>query len=145
MRASNRSSFPCYLHLEEESLTDKSLRQELEQISAEYAGCFNKRDGAGIAALFAKGGVHINPAGPRKDIEHFYQPIFEAGVIDHFETSLDEFWLLGSAVAAAIGQHRMTGKEQSGSPIERLGRWTATYVRVGEKWKIQMLTALPRT
>ena len=125
-------------------MSDKSLRQELEQIGAAYAGCFNKRDGAGIAALYAEGGVHINPAGPTRDIEQFYQPIFEAGVIDHFETRLDEFWSLSSAVAVAIGQHRMTGKEQSGSPIERLGRWTATYVREGEKWKIQMLTALPR-
>jgi ketosteroid isomerase-like protein len=126
-------------------LTDESLKRELEQISSAYAGSFNKKDGASIAALFAKGGVHINPMGPRKDIEQFYQPIFEAGVIDHYEASLDEFWSLGSAVAAAIGQHRMTGKDQSGAPIERLGRWTATYVRDGEKWKIQMLTALPRS
>lgn len=125
-------------------MSDKSLKKELEQISAAYAESFNKKDGAGIVALFAEGGVHINPAGPRRDIEQFYQPIFEAGVIDHYEASLDEFWSLGSAVAAAIGQHRMTGKEQSGTSIEHLGRWTATYVREGDKWKIQMLTALPR-
>jgi len=130
---------------EEDALGDESLRQELEQISIAYAGSFNKRDAAGIAALFAKGGVHINPAGARKDIEQFYQPIFEAGVIDHHEASLDEFWSLGSAVGAAIGQHRMTGKNQSGAQIERLGRWTATYVREDEKWKIQMLTALLRS
>jgi ketosteroid isomerase-like protein len=141
----NRSNFPTVYIWEEDALGDESLRQELEQISSAYAGSFNKRDGAGIAALFAKGGVHINPAGPRKDIEQFCQPIFEAGVIDHYEASLDEFWSLGSAVAAAIGQHRMTGKDQSGAQIERLGRWTATYVREGEKWKIKMLTALPRS
>jgi ketosteroid isomerase-like protein len=125
-------------------LSNEGLKQELDQICAAYAGSFNTRDGAGIAALFAKNGGHINPMGPRKDIEQFYRPMFEAGVIDHYEASLDEFWSLGSAVAAAIGQYRVTGKDQSGAPIERLGRWTATYVREGEKWKIQMLTALPR-
>jgi len=125
-------------------VTDESLKQQLEQITSAYVGSFNKRDSAGIAALFAKGGVHIDPMGPRKDIEQFYQPIFEAGIIDHYEASLDEYWSLDAAVATAVGQHRMTGKDHSGAPIERLGRWTATYVREGDKWKVQMLTALPR-
>ena len=125
-------------------MADESLKRELEEISAAYVGGFNKKDSASIAALFSAGGVHINPAGPRKDIEQFYHAIFKAGQLDHYETSFDEFWSVGPDTATATGQHRMTGKDQSGTPIERLGRWTATYVREGGKWKIQMLTALPR-
>ena len=44
---------------------DQNLKQEVEKIGSAYAESFNKQDGAGIAALYATGGVHVNPAGPR--------------------------------------------------------------------------------
>jgi hypothetical protein len=58
---------------------DANLKQEIEKNSAAYAENFNRQDGAGIAALFASGGVHVNSQGPRTDIEQFYHAIFEAG------------------------------------------------------------------
>lgn len=66
----------------------EDLKRELETIGTAYAESFNKQDGAGIAALYAKGGMHINPAGPRTDMEQFYQGIFRAGFM-HQEASLD--------------------------------------------------------
>ncbi len=48
---------------------DANLKQELEKISSAYAESFNRQDGVGIAALFASGGLHVNPDGPRTDIE----------------------------------------------------------------------------
>ncbi|WP_321177615.1 hypothetical protein [Bradyrhizobium pachyrhizi] len=50
---------------------DDDPKQKAEAIASEYAASFNKQDGAGIAALFATGGVHVNPAGPRSDIASF--------------------------------------------------------------------------
>ena len=38
------------------------LKQEVEKIGSAYAESFNRQDGAGIAALFASGGLHVNPA-----------------------------------------------------------------------------------
>ena len=39
----------------------------------------------------------------------------------------------GSDGALALGEYRLTGKDQSGAPLEVVGRWTAVYVREGGK------------
>ena len=79
------------------------IKQEVEKISSANSESFNRQDAAGIAALYADGGVHINPAGPRTDIEQFYQGVFKAG-FDHQEVSVDDAWPLGADAALAIGQ-----------------------------------------
>jgi ketosteroid isomerase-like protein len=56
------------------------IKQELEKIAAAYVDSFNRQDAAGVAALYADGGMHINPAGPRTDIEQLYQAIFQSWV-----------------------------------------------------------------
>ncbi|MFB9268430.1 YybH family protein [Bradyrhizobium erythrophlei] len=122
---------------------DSNLKQRVEQIGAAYAESFNKQDGAGIAALFVNGGVHVNPAGPRSDIAEFYQGAFKAG-FDHEEITVDQAWPLGTDTALAIGGYRITGKNQSGAPIETGGIWTATYITEGGKLKIRMLSAMPK-
>lgn len=122
---------------------DQNLKQEVEKIGAAYAESFNKQDGAGIAALFATGGMHVNPAGPRTDIAQLYEGAFKAG-LDHEEITVDQVWPLGSDTLLAIGQYRITGKNQSGSPIETGGVWTSTDIREGGKWKIRMLSAMPK-
>jgi hypothetical protein len=65
------------------------LKQEVEKIAAAYAENFNKQDAARIAALYATGGVHVNPMGPRTDIEELYKGVFKAG-FDHQETTVDQ-------------------------------------------------------
>src|SRR5258707_15294932 len=47
---------------------DADLKQQVEQIGSAYAESFNKQDAAGIAALYANGGVLVNAAGPHADI-----------------------------------------------------------------------------
>ena len=123
--------------------TDQNLKQKVEQIGLAYAESFNKQDGSGIAALFANEGIHVNPAGPRSDIAEFYQGAFKAG-LDHEEITVDQAWPLGAEGALAIGGYRITGKNQSGAPIETGGIWTATYVTEGGKLKIRLLSAMPK-
>ena len=118
-------------------------KQKVEAVASDYAASFNKKDGGGIAALFAAGGIHVNPAGPRSDIAEFYQGAFKAG-FDHEEITVDQAWPLGSDMALAIGNYRLTGKNQSGAPIETGGIWTATYVTEGGKLKIRLLSAMPK-
>ena len=47
-------------------------------------------------------------------------------------------------MALAIGEYRITGKNQSGAPIETGGVWTATYVTEEGRLKIRMLSAIPK-
>jgi ketosteroid isomerase-like protein len=122
---------------------EENLKQKVENIGSAYAASFNKQDGAGIAALFANGGVHVNPAGPRTDIAEFYQGAFKAG-LDHEEITVDQAWPLGADTALAMGGYRITGKNQSGAPIETGGIWTAAYITEGGKLKIRMLSAMPK-
>jgi ketosteroid isomerase-like protein len=119
------------------------LKQEVVKIGTAYAESFNRQDGEGIAGLYASGGMHVNPAGPRTDIAEFYKGAFKAG-FDHEEVTVDQVSPLGTDGALALGEFRITGKNQSGAPIETSGRWTSVYVLEGGKLKIRMLSAFPK-
>ena len=93
---------------------DADLKQEVEKISSAYIESFNKQDAAGIAALYATGGVLVTPRGPHADIAEFYQGVFKAG-LDHDEGTIDQVWPLGSDAALALGEYRITGRNQSES------------------------------
>ena len=122
---------------------DADLKKQLEQIGSAYAESFNKQDSAGIAALYATGGIHVSQAGGRTNIAQIYEGAFKAG-FNRDEVMLDQVWPLGSDTAIGMGKFRLTGKNQSGAPIETAGLWTATYIVEGGKWKIRMLTAFPQ-
>jgi uncharacterized protein (TIGR02246 family) len=122
---------------------DTTIKQEIEKIASAYVESFNKQDAAGIAALFAKGGVLVNATGPHTDIEQSVQGVFKAG-LDHHEITVNEVWPLGPDTAISMGESRITGKNQSGAPIENVVLWTAVDVREDGHWKIRLLTALPK-
>ena len=122
---------------------DADLKKQLEQLGSAYVESYKKQDAAAIAALYASGGVLVSPLGARNDIKQMYEGLFNAG-FNQIEGKTDEISPVGSDAAVAMGTYRATGKTQSGAPIEDAGRWTATYVREGGKWKIRMLTAVPQ-
>ena len=122
---------------------DQTLKQEVEKIGSAYAESFNRQNGAGIAALYASGGMHVTAAGPRTDIAQFYEGAFKAG-FNHEDITLNQVWPLGTDTALATGEYRISGKNQSGTPIEIAGLWTAVDVREGGTWKIRMLSAMPK-
>jgi uncharacterized protein (TIGR02246 family) len=53
-------------------------------------------------------------------------------------------WSLGTDTAIGLGEYHITGKNQSGAPLDVVGRWTAVYVLESGKWKIRMLSAFPK-
>jgi len=122
---------------------DENLKQEVEKVGAAYADSFNRQDGAGIAALYASGGIIVNATGPHADIAETYAGIFKAG-FNHNDITVGEVWPLGADTLLAVGEYHITGKNQSGVPLEVTGIWTATDVREGGKWKIRMLSAIPK-
>jgi ketosteroid isomerase-like protein len=122
---------------------EKDLKQEMEKIASAYAESFNKQDAAGIAALYATGGVHVNQAGPTTDVAKRYEGAFKAG-FNHNDLTVSQVWPLGNDAAISMGEYNLTGKNQSGAPIEAGGIWTAVDVREGGAWKIRMLSAIPK-
>jgi uncharacterized protein (TIGR02246 family) len=122
---------------------DADLKKQVEQIGTAYIESFNKRDAAGIAALFVTGGIFVNQSGPKTNIAQAIEGTFKAG-FNHAETQVDQVWPLGSDTALGMGQIRLSGNNQSGAAIEFAAFWTATYVRDGGKWKIRMLSGIPK-
>jgi ketosteroid isomerase-like protein len=120
---------------------DQILKQEIEKVHSEYAASFNRQDGATIAALFAHDGIIVNSAGPRTDVADIYPGVWKAG-FDHMEETVNQVWPFGNDAALVLGQYHTTGKNQDGTPIELLGRWTAVDVREGGNWKIRMLSVM---
>jgi ketosteroid isomerase-like protein len=121
---------------------DADLKKQMDQLGSAYMEGYKQQDAAAIAALYATGGILVNPAGAHTDIAKLYDGAFKAG-LNQLETKIDQVWPLGSDAAIGMGTYRVTGKNQSGAPIEQSGLWTGTYVREGGKMKIRMLTAIP--
>ncbi len=122
---------------------DQNLKQVVEKIGAAYSENFNKQNAAGIAALYATGGMQVNQAGPTTDVAKRYEGVFKAG-FNHEEITVDQALPLGTDALIATGQFHLTGKNASGEPIEYKGIWTATDVREGGTWKIRILSAIPK-
>ena len=123
--------------------TAADLKQEVDKIGAAYAESVSKQDGAGIAALFASGGVLVNSTGPHTNIAETEDRAFKAG-IRHLVTKTDQVWQLGADVAMGVGEYHLTGKNPSGAALDFVGRWTAVYVVEDGKWKLKMLSAFPK-
>ena len=122
---------------------EQDVKQEVEKIASAYAESFNKQDAAGIAALYATGGVHVNQTGPTTDVAKRYEGAFKAG-FNHSDITVSQVSPLGNDAAVSMGEYHLTGKNQSGVPIEAAGIWTAVDVREGGKWKIRMLSGIPK-
>jgi ketosteroid isomerase-like protein len=98
---------------------DQNLKQEIEKVHSVYAASFNQRDGAGIAALYAPGGIYVTSAGPRTDIADIYRGVWKAG-FDHMEATVNQVWPLGTDTALVLGEYHTTGKNQDGAPVNFL-------------------------
>ena len=122
--------------------SDRSLRHQIESVVSSYAENFNKQNASGIAGLYTKDGVLVNPAGPEKSVEQYYQNAFKTG-FNHQDIALEDVSSLGPDAAISMGEVHISGRSQNGSVLESNGRWTAVEVREGGAWKIRLLTAFP--
>ncbi len=122
---------------------DADLKQEVQKIAATYAENFDKQNAAGIAALYATGGVQVNQAGPTTDVAQRYEGAFKAG-FNHLDVTVDQVSALGADTALGLGEYHIAGKKQSGEPLDASGHWSAIYVPEGGTMKIRMLTAVPK-
>jgi uncharacterized protein (TIGR02246 family) len=122
---------------------DENLKQVVEKLASAYMDNFNKQNPAGIAALFANGGVLVTNTGPHADIAQYYEGAFKVG-LNHNETTVDQVQPLGPDALIATGEYHITGKSSSDAPIEVNGFWTGVDVREGGSWKVKMLSGFPK-
>jgi ketosteroid isomerase-like protein len=122
---------------------DENLKAVVEKLAAAYADNTAKQNPAGIAALYANGGMLVIDTGTITDITKYYDGAFKAG-INHNDITIDQVQPLGTDALIATGEYHLTGENESGAPIDLVGFWTATDVKEGGAWKIRMLTAFPK-
>jgi uncharacterized protein (TIGR02246 family) len=115
--------------------SDLSLRHQIESVVSSYAENFNKQNASGIAGLYTKDGVLVNPAGPEKSVEQYYQNAFKTG-FNHQDIALEDVSSLGPDAAISMGGVHISGRSQNGSGPR-------VEVREGGAWKIRLLTAFP--
>jgi len=60
---------------------DVDAKQEAQKIASAYAENFNRQNAAGIAALYANGGMAVNPTGLHTDIAQIYEGAFKLALI----------------------------------------------------------------
>ena len=53
------------------------IKVDLEETALAYRESFNRQDAAGIAGLYTRGGIHMNPTGPTMDVEGLYNTILK--------------------------------------------------------------------
>jgi ketosteroid isomerase-like protein len=121
---------------------DENLKQVVEKIASAYTDNINKQNPAGIAALYANGGMLVANMGPQADIAK-YEGAFKAG-IDHDDITVDQVQPLGADALISSGEYHITGKSSSGAPTDIKGFWTGVDVREGGVWKIRMLAGIPK-
>ncbi|WP_147157494.1 hypothetical protein [Reyranella soli] len=84
---------------------DADVKNQLDQFVSAYVKSFNKQDAAGLGALYATGGILVNPTGPQPDPVKYYEGAFKAGM-NRVEVSVDQAWPLGSDAALGMGKYR---------------------------------------
>ena len=123
---------------------DQNTRQQIERIAAAYVENWNKHDAAGVAALYAKDGVHVSAngvmSGPQ-EIEQAYQSAIKT-FPQHNGQPIEQISPLGNDAVIRIGQFHLSGEGPNG-PTKRDGRYTSVDVREGGTWKIRLLTSFP--
>jgi hypothetical protein len=99
-----------------------------------------------VAALFTEDGVVVGNSGPsygRQAIEKWYAVTFQAWRPKNHMGKIDPNSprFIGTADnVAKNGEWSETGQGPTGEPIQIKGYWSAIDTRVGDGWKIRMLT-----
>jgi ketosteroid isomerase-like protein len=115
---------------------DENLKQVVEKLAAAYADNIAKQNPAGLAALYVNGGMLVTDTGTITDIAKYYEGAFKAG-INRNDITIAQVQPLGADALIATGEYHLTGKSESGAPIELTGFWSGVDVREGGTWKIR--------
>lgn len=120
---------------------DPELRASVEALCRRWEDAVAKQDSAAVAALFTPDGTFVTPAGVLADraaVKSFYDGFFKQGW-NHEVVKVEAAQPVGSA-AIAYGEYSLAGQGTTGA-LSRTGRWSMTFARESDGWKIRLLTA----
>jgi ketosteroid isomerase-like protein len=115
---------------------------ESDKLTAKYMEFFNNKDAAGITSLFTKDYMRVVPSGV-VDNTKYYEEAFKAGMTK-LESKTIEAAAVTENVITAMGEAKVTGKNDKGEPLEANALWSSVSVREGDVWKIKQLTSFPK-
>ena len=117
--------------------------QQIDALGSKYVEAFNKNNAAALAALFTDDGLLVGPGSivsGQAAIEKSYQDTFKGGTQSDQRIQTVELHGLGTDLALAAGQWSNKGPGPDNTVQENHGNWGAVDARVGDTWKIRMLT-----
>ena len=126
---------------------DPQLRQKLVDVISRQADALNKNDASAAAACFTQDAVFVTERGPvngREAIEKWYADFFKHLLWSDHVITIDQdsphvIGTAGNEIWATGGwSSTYKFKDQSFDPIQTKGYWSV--IRVGDDWKIRMLT-----
>ena len=124
----------------------QDARQAVEAFITKYLDAYNKKDAAGVAALYAEGGLLV-PPGPittgKQNIEKAWQAVFDTGRTG-LRYDIQEVQAEGNFVWS-VGQFTVMAPDESGKLQERQGNFANIYQWEGDglKFRVHAFSFLP--
>ena len=127
---------------------DEQTRGQIDQLMKSFNSHYGDHDEAGITTLFTDDAVIMSPSPTvvktgRQEIKQFVQSLFD--MTAHLEGSIDKVSPLrdtSNDTMIVLGKYHVTGYSLGGT-FNVVGHWAAVDVRVGDTWRIRLLTVLP--
>jgi uncharacterized protein (TIGR02246 family) len=124
----------------------QDARQAVEAFTTRYVDAYNRKDAAGIAALYTEDGLRV-PPGPmtagRQNLEKAWRAVFDAGYTG-LRFDLKQAQAEGNIVWS-VGQFTVTAPDEGGVPRERQGNFVNIYRWEGDglKFRVHSFSFLP--
>jgi uncharacterized protein (TIGR02246 family) len=149
-------SFALPTFAQQKETVDPQVMVQISAISKKYDEAFNNNDAAALAAFFTEDAVFVTDTGRRygrqaigrQAIEKQYAEWFKGGhASDHIgyipgsSPDPNSTRFLGTTDnVMTSGEYSVTWQAQGQKPFHQKGYWTAIDTRVGDAWKVRMLT-----
>ena len=124
----------------------QDVRQAVEAFITKYLDAYNKKDAAGVAALYTEDGLLV-PPGPittgKQNIEKAWRAVFDAGRTG-LRYDIQQVQAEGNIVWS-VGQFTVMAPDESGVLQERQGNFANIYQWEGDglKFRVHAFSFLP--
>ena len=124
----------------------QDARQAVEAFTTKYLDAYNRRDAAGMAALYVEDGLRV-PPGPitagKQNLEKAWRAVFDAGYTG-LRYDIKQSQAEGNIVWS-VGQFTVMAPDESGVPQERQGNFVNIYQWEGDglKFRVHSFSFLP--
>lgn len=124
----------------------QDVRQAVGAFVTTYLDAYNKKDAAGVAALYAKEGILVPPgpmASGQQNIEKAWRAVFDSGRTG-LRYDIQQVQAEGNIVWS-VGQFTVKVPDESGALQERQGNFTNIYQWKGDglKFRVHAFNFLP--